>query len=103
MHMELLEALDWLVLVACLVREAVPALLALLVLVVLMAMLDLLALLDPLVLLVPQDFPVALAPRERTDLLELVAHLDHRELEESPDPMVLLAPLVPLVTLVLMA
>lgn len=34
--------------------------------------------------------------RERTVLLELLAHLDHRDLEESPDPMVLLAQLVPL-------
>lgn len=101
--MELLEALDWLEVVVFLVREAAPALLALLVLVVLMAMLDLLALLDPSVLLDPQDFPVAPAPRERPDLWELLAHLDLRDLEASPDPMVLLAPLVPLVTLVLMA
>ena len=37
------------------------------------------------------------------DLLELLAHLELRDLEESPVPMVLLAPLVPLVTPVLMA
>lgn len=34
--------------------------------------------------------------RERLDLLELMAQLELRELEESPVPMVLLAPLVPL-------
>lgn len=34
--------------------------------------------------------------REKLDLLDLAAQLDLRELEESPVPMVLLAPLVPL-------
>lgn len=34
--------------------------------------------------------------REKLDLLDLAAQLDLRELEESPVPMVLLAPSVPL-------
>lgn len=102
-HTELLEVLDWLDLVVCLVREVVLALLAPLVLVVLMAMLAPPALLVPSVLLVPQVSPVAPAPRERLDPLELLAHLELREQEESPVPMELLAPLVPLETPVLMA
>jgi len=85
------------------VREAVPALLALLVLVVLMAMLDPLALLVLSDLLVPQVSPAAPDPRERLDLVELMAQLEVKDLEESPVSMELLAPSVPLETPVLMA
>ena len=34
--------------------------------------------------------------REKLEVLELMAHLELRDLEESPVPMVLVAPLVPL-------
>lgn len=67
-----------------------------------MAMLDPLVLLVPSDLLVPQDSPVAPDPRERLEVLELLAQVDLREQEESLVSMVLLAPPVPLVTLVIM-
>lgn len=54
-------------------REAAPALLDLLVLVVLMATLDPLALLVLSDLLVPQVSPEAPDPRERLELLDLMA------------------------------
>lgn len=101
--LDLLEVLDWLDNVVSLVREVVPALLVLLVLVVLMVTLDLVAQLVLWVLLVPQGSQVVPDQRERLDQLEALAHLDLRELEESLDPMVVLAQLVPLATLVIMA
>lgn len=101
MLLVLLEVLVWLDLVVFPVREVALALLALLVLAVLMATLAPPALLVPSVLLDPQASPVAPAPREKLELLELLAHLDLRDQEESLDPMVLPDLSDPLATLVL--
>lgn len=101
-HMEHLVHLDKLVLVVFLEREAVPDLVVPLVLVVLMVTLDPPALLVLLDLLVPPVSLEAPDPRERLVVLDPQAQADLREAEESPVPMALLAPLVPLVTPVTM-